>query len=85
MIYIAIVTCAGAGKTTTIRVLAKELGAAMTEWTAPTPTLYSEEETLRSGGLIDTEYTSKLRSFQAFLQDAILFKSLSLLKGKLQV
>jgi len=70
----------GAGKTTTVRVLAREMGVRVTEWTAPVPTLYAEVQSLRNGGLVDTEYTSKMRSFEEFLQDAILFKSLSLLR-----
>ncbi|KAL0028271.1 hypothetical protein WJX79_006444 [Trebouxia sp. C0005] len=59
----------GCGKTSTIRVLAAETGAEVTEWTTPTPTLWAEYVQQRAAGISGT-YSSKLDDFEDFVSHA---------------
>lgn len=60
---------AGCGKTCTVKVLAAELGLAVTEWTTPTPTLWAEHLQQRAAGT-NGLYSSKLDDFEDFVSHA---------------
>lgn len=56
---------AGVGKSAAIHVIASQLGAELSEWTTPTPTLWQEHLHNTNSGI---RYTSKLDEFETFVE-----------------
>jgi len=71
----------GCGKASAIRVLAREQGYDVHEWTPPTPTLWHEHAHV-SSSFTEFEYTSKVDEFVGFVARATKYAPLSFLNSR---
>ena len=70
----------GCGKASAIKCVAKELGYEVSEWKAPTPTLWREHAHARGNENYGMEYASKVDEFAAYVARATKYEPLSFLK-----
>ena len=70
----------GCGKASAIKCVAKEFGYEVSEWKAPTPTLWREHAHARGNENYGIEYASKVDEFAAYVARATKYEPLSFLK-----